>query len=337
MKSFIAGIMLTAATAAGAQEKLTTYTNSRHNDRVYTGSGFIYDHPKITVSAEEQTQGTNLDIGYAVQLRQGPFSVQIDGDTKNNAEAKLIATKDTFLFLAGGAHLEQQDNIDGDNTAYAGATWSLRKLQDNNNIGAGFVYGDTKRRESGYVFGRMSGVFAGHNWAHDGKRKFVISRPSEKGPSARWLGIRDEGFSYDQINFSLNAEVMGGIDSVRAMQDQITSPSESLAATNINPLRFVARADQRGSGLNIQLSRTKSRKASYAAEVDAYLKGNFWLGANYDNSNGDTYGIAAGQTEHPRLGPGRVPFSVRGDFRYNTRTHKPSFGLHVAKRWIREK
>ncbi len=335
MKKLLTAAALLASPSAAAQEKLTTYANGRYDDdHVYTGSGFIYDHPKFTVSAEEQTQGRNLDLGYAVQARQGPFSVQVDGDDNKNVETKLIVTKNNFSFIAGGAHFEQQQDVDKDDIAYAGATWSLRKLQDDNNIGAGFVYSNGDRRKSGYVFGRLFGVFAGHNWTYDGKRKFVISRPSEQGPSVRWLGIRDDDFSYDQLNFSLKAEVMGGVDSVRALQDQVTSPSESIAATNINPLRFVARADQRGSGFNVQASRTKKGgTTSYGAEADVYVKGNLWLGANYDNSNGDTYGVAVGRTEHPRLGPGRVPFSVRGDLKYNTDRRNISVGLHVAKRW----
>ena len=71
---------------------------------------------------------------------------------------------------------------------------------------------------------------------------------------------------------------------------------------------------------------------SYAGEAVKYVNDDFWLGGTYDNANGDTYGAAVGRTEHPRLGPGRVPFSIRGDVKYNERTGFAA-GLHVAKRW----
>ncbi|MBI4162184.1 MAG: hypothetical protein HY513_00745 [Candidatus Aenigmarchaeota archaeon] len=324
MRKLLTIAALLAATSAAAQEKLTTYTTNRYDDKVFTGSGFIYDHPKFTVSAEEQSQGNNVNLGYALQAREGPLSLQLDGDNNNHTEARLILTNGNFSFLAGAANLE-------DDAAYAGAEWSLKGLKEKNNIGTGFVYGDNARRESGYVFGRLGGIFTGYDWAYDGTRKFVVSYPADcttpKGvkthcPSIRWL------------NFTLNAEQLGGVDSVRALQDKITSPSESIAAPNINPLRFVARADQRGSGFNFQGSRTKRGDInSYAAEADAYVHGNLWFGANYDNANGNIYGIAFGQTEHPRLGPGRVPFSIRGDIKYNTGRRNISVGLHAAKRW----
>ncbi len=338
LRKLLTAAAIFIATSAAAQEKLTTYTNNRYdNDRVFTGSGFIYDHPSFTLSAEEQSQGRNFDLAYAVQARKGPFSVQLDGDDNGHGEVKLSTSTGNFSAIAGTADLDTTNNI-----TYGGATWSLRKLQDKNNVGAGFVYGNAERRESGYVFGRLFGIFAGHNWASDGTQKFVVSFPSENGMAVRWFGIRDHhsddsrdnDFSYDQVNFTLKAEMLGGVDSVRALQDKITSPSESVAAPNINPLRFVARADQRGSGFNFQTSRTKrAGKTSYSAEADAYVRGDFWIGANYDNANGDTYGIAAGRTEHPRMGPGRVPFSLRADIRYNKDRKNVSAGLHAAKRW----
>ena len=335
MKSLIACMVLTAATAAGAQDKLTVYTNGRYDDKATTLCGAIYDSPKLTLALEEQSTGKDVKKGAAAKLTEGPFSVQFDTDFDGDGQIKLIAKQKGFSFIAGGS-------FDKDKLAFGGVTYEHKPMQEKNNFGFGATATNFGMEAGLYGFGRFESVFAGFNRTPT-ENKFILSYPSDckqtpKGvntpcPAARWSGVRRKGFSYDQLNFTLDSEMQGGLDSLRALQDLITSPEESIA-TATNPLRFVCRPDQRGYLFNVQLGRTiQGEKTSYAAEADAYVSERFWLGGNYDNSNGNTYGIAVGSTEHPRRGPGRVPFSIRGDVKYNIDRKNVSVGLHVAKRF----
>ena len=321
--------LLTATSAAAQDNKIVLATNAGYNSAVTTNVYCLYETPQFLVSAEETSMGDDkVRKGFAAKVKlTGPFSVQADTDSEN-AQAKAVYGDNHFSILGGVG--KRNDEILG----YAGLTYAHRTLKENNNFGFGIVVSNLDRQLSGYGFARLGGFFGGYDFASDGSRKFVVSRPSESGLAVRWLGVRDDDFVYDQINVSQKAEVQGGVDSLRVLQDRITSPGESPATLALNPERFLCRNDQRGSGLDIQLSRTKKgENTSYAGEVVGYAHGNFWVGGTYDNANGDTYGAAIGRTEHPRLGRGRVPYSVRLDVRYNKDRRNVSAGLHLAKRW----
>jgi hypothetical protein len=328
-KLFVA--FLIGALAKVVDAELITDFNASHNGRTFsTAAKAIYHKKVFTTAIEMQVTGSDVKTGFALKTK-GRNSLQLDGDSKGNAEAKVVmGTDKCFSTIAGAGRKEKDEKFDYGK--YAAATYTHSAFPSLNNFGAGiFVADGGSRKIGGYAFGRIKGIFGGYNWSPDGER-FVLSRPSEKGWAARWFGLRHRGFSYDQLNFATDSEVLGGIDSFKALQDPLTNNEDSPVAPNIFPLRFRSRPDERGKGVNMQFSRIKrGKKVSYAGELDIPAK-NSWVGSNY-NTDGRRYGVCLGRTEHFRYGSGRVPYSLRMDLGYSGSTRDISAGISFARRF----
>lgn len=326
----MAATLLIGTLAKHAAGELIVDVNTKVGEEFSIATKTIYQTSHVIAAAETQTTGKNTDAGFALKTK-GNVSAQLDGDNEGSAEAKFILDDDGFCAIAGVGRKKSGENFDCGK--YAAVSYRHGPFSSPDNFGAGgFVTGMDDRAFGGYIFGRVKGIFGGYNWAPSGER-FVFSIPNESGWAARWFDLHNKGFSYDQFNVTSGSEVLTGVDSYQALHDAVTNTEDSPVAPAIFPLRFRSRPDERGHGMNAQFSRTKlGKKKTYFGELDAETGGGFWLGGNY-NTDGKEYGISAGRTEHFRYGKGRVPFSVRGDMKYNSDRKSISAGLYFAKKF----